>query len=383
MQNVFILGASGNVGSELVRQIQQLDAPHLKRHHNPTRIVGLANSRTYLFNAEGIDLHEVLDAHMPHAQVCEFIKKKMNSEGIAYTDLSELLQVAQAGGYEHDLVFIDVTAGKQPLLDFQKLVITKSANKVVTANKNPVALSSMEDFRVLTADRSRYGFRASVMAGADTVTHLTDLYDISEHVISVEGSLSGSLAYICSELEKGKHNFSSILNQACKLQYTEPDPREDLCGLDVARKLVIIARCLNLPVMLSDVKVNGFLNLDAYDPNASNADFLSHVTKEDQSFKTIFANAKANGEAVRYVARLENTDTGVQTTVGLRNVSRDSALGSLKGSANKICIETTKYSGGKEYVIQAPGAGVDVTAAGIRRDLLAMLPHRLGGSYQI
>lgn len=390
LQNVFIIGATGNVGSELIRQILLHDSPKTGKHRNPTNIVGIANKAGYGFNTGGVCIQNI----SPETEILknskefkDFLISEFNKDFTEYSNekLEGLLKVIEREGLEGDVVFIDATDGKDDLTKFHQKVINDTNNNIVTANKNPLVDCTPKEFELLIRYRDRYGMRAAVMGGAHTVNQLIDFYDTSEHITCITGCFSGTLGYLCSELEKNKKPFSEIVKDAVNMKFTEPNPIDDLNGRDVARKLVIIARSLNYLVNLEDVKLEGFIDTKKYLDYSIN-DLLNKISEEDESISKKFREAKEKGQTLRYIASLEITDRPPKPPnlkVGLESISKDSILGSLKGSANKISIRTTIFSEGKEYIIQSPGAGIDVTATGIRRDLLRMLKGRKCGNYPL
>ncbi|QDU52950.1 Bifunctional aspartokinase/homoserine dehydrogenase 2 [Gimesia panareensis] len=383
-QNVFIIGATGNVGSELFHQIELFDKPELGKHQNPTRIIGIADSQSYFFTEAGIHVANLDSTTLnSHDWMCKRIKGLLMCQGKPFgnSGLEELLHQVRFNGLDGEVIFIDATTGGQELLEFHKAVIKTSANSIVTANKNPVALSTMDDFQTLTADRHRYGMRSTIMAGADTVVDIMDFYDTSDHIESIEGCFSGSLGYICSMLEDGDAVFSQILREALEDGLTEPDPRDDLNGLDVARKLVIIARCLNFPVCIEDVSVNSFIDLEKYESVRSVEEFLEATKQEDEYFANLLTSARNDGKKLRYVGRIKIEEKNIKMSLGLELLDPDSSLATLRGAKNKITIFSAIHRNG--YMIEADGAGAEVTANGIRRDLLPMLQHRRCGMYSI
>jgi homoserine dehydrogenase len=221
------------------------------------------------------------------------------------------------------------------------------------------------------------------MAGANAVSNLLDYYDTSEIVKKIEACFSGTLGYLCAELEKGERSFSEILYDAKNMGYTEPHPKDDLNGLDVARKLIICARTFGHNVEMRDIDLDGFISesfLNIEDVN----EFMESVKGADQEMQDKFASAKRNGKTLRYVANFslgENTNSTFK--VGLKEVFPDSPLGTLKGSSNKVIVETDIFCGDKKYIIESPGAGPDVTAWGLRRELLSRLSGRKGGDYKL
>ncbi len=384
-QNVVVLGGSGNVGREFISQVVQHDTAFSNKHLNPTNIIALTDSKGFWFNHHGLVIQK-----QP-----ENVHKWKNSKGAfvsymndtdqyqQYDNLSELLTLLKNEGMSGELAFVDITAGKDELRDFHLKVIKESGECIITANKNPISIYSTDVFRTLTRYRERYGFLCTVMAGANAVSNLLDYYDTSEIVKKIEACFSGTLGYLCAELEKGERDFSEILTDAKKMGYTEPHPRDDLNGLDVARKLIICARTFGHNVSMSDIELEEFID-NSYLKIDNISEFMDTVKGADHEMKDKFNTARSNGKTLRYVARFELRENGDSIfKVGLREVPPESPLGSLKGSSNKVIIETDIFNGDKKYIIESPGAGPDVTAWGLRRELLSRLRGRKGGDYKL
>ena len=272
-QDVFIIGATGNVGRTLVRQIFERGDTDNGRHANPTRIVGLASSRKFVFSSYGLT----------EALCYGFADKK--EEGIecrAYANLDEILRTVIDGyrGAQETCAFVDVTAVNEAMLGFHQNVINNTSFGIVTANKNPIAQSNCRQFSELTKMPGRYGYRCSVMAGAEAVTLLQDLKDVNDSPTRIRGCFSGTLGYINSELDKGGR-FSDIVKEAKEKGYTEPDPRTDLGGFDVARKLVVLARTAGFAVELTDIEVEPFVPKE-YLSHGSVGDFLISIKQSKE-----------------------------------------------------------------------------------------------------
>ena len=259
------------------------------------------------------------------------------------------------------------------MIQFHLRVIEETPHGIVTANKNPVALSDYDTFQRLTQDSRRYGYRCSVMAGAEAVTFVRDGRDLNDPLYVVEGCFSGTNGYITSGLEDDGRTLSSVVKEAYDKGYTEPHPRDDLNGLDVARKLVVIARSAGLPVALKDVVVTPLIP-EEYLLEDDVGRFLGNLAKLDEGFRERMVNARSNGSVLRYVTRIDARSENPILEVSLQEVPRDSPLGGLEGAMNKIVLTTEAYP--KGYVVEAPGAGLEVTALNIRRDLLDLLPER-------
>jgi aspartokinase/homoserine dehydrogenase 1 len=382
---VVVLGGSGNVGREFMSQVIRHDTVCSNKHLNPTNIIALTDSKGFWFNRHGLEIQrQPENIHKWKISKDAFISYINDTDQYQeFDNLLELLKLIKDEGMSGEIAFVDITAGKDELRDFHLKVIDESEESIITANKNPLSIYSTDVFRTLTRYRERYGFLCTVMAGANAVSNLLDYYDTSEIVKKIEACFSGTLGYLCAELEKGERNFSEILEDAKKMGYTEPHPKDDLNGLDVARKLIICARTFGHNVSMSDIELEGFID-DSYLNIDDVHKFMDSVKGADHEIKDKFTSAKSRGKTLRYVALFELRENGDSIfKVGLREVLPDSPLGSLKGSSNKVIVETDIFNGDKKYIIESPGAGPDVTAWGLRRELLSRLKGRKGGNYKL
>ena len=354
IQDVFIIGATGKVGRTLVSQINGKGDADQDAHANPTRIVGLASSKEFAFSQNGLPL---TGGRIPNPT--------------EYHGLGELLKAAEC--CKSNMVFVDATALNEPMTEFHLNVIQNTPYGIVTANKNPIALSDYPSFQKLTKNPRRYGYRCSVMAGAESVTFLQDLRDLNDGLHAVEGCFSGTNGYIATELEKGRR-FSEILEEAKEKGYTEPDPRDDLSGLDVARKLIVLARTAGHKADIENVELSPFIPKEYFlDEDVER--FMERTRELDLYFMEKMERAKSKEMSLRYVARIDVQD-GAKIEVSLKEVPAKSPLGRLEGTSNKLVVVTDAYPEECPYSVEAPGAGLEVTARNIRRDLLYLLPER-------
>lgn len=359
-QDVFIIGATGKVGKKLIEQIYQKGDTDWRRHVHPTRIVGVASSTHYLFDPNGLSSDRSR----------EFANR--GGDAKKYGSLDELVRLPLERGND-SLVFVDVTAARD-IAPFHLKVVEETPYAVITANKNPLTLTDYSTFQRLTRRPLKYDYRCSVMAGAEAVVFLRDLRDVEDRPQLIEGCFSGTLGYLCSQL--GQRPFSEVLADAHQLGYTEPHPRDDLNGLDVARKLLILARTAGHSVGLSDIRVEPFIPEEFLAEDDIEA-FLHSSKRLDAYFSERASAAAAAGKVLRYVARMEVRDGGAPTmTISLQEVPRNSQLGALQGTLNKIIVVSQTYPSTAPYSIEAPGAGLDVTAQNIRKGLLNIIWER-------
>ena len=220
-----------------------------------------------------------------------------NERSTVYEHLHELIDATQKAGLSGEVVFIDVTAERTPEMFELHRVIVEQRQKMVTANKNPLAQEGAHTFEHLTADRMLYRYNASVMAGGDAVRYLQEARDLSEPVRSISGCFSGTLGYICSELQKDRP-FSEIVREAKEQGYTEPHPWDDLNGFDVARKLLILARSAGLEMDMNDITVEPFIPRH-YGDITDALPFLESLRAEDEAFRSKVQEARSRDAVLR------------------------------------------------------------------------------------
>ena len=241
---------------------------------------------------------------------------------------------------------------------------------IVLANKKPLAVSQIEFDRLLATAKERglaLRYEATAGAGLPVLDTLAKLHDSGDRVESIEGAFSGTLGFIMTALEDGK-KFSDAVREAWKLGYTEPDPRDDLSGKDVARKALILARTLGRRLELDDIALDPLYTPEVDDADA--ARFVDKLTALDASFAQRVAAAKKSGKVLRYVARIGKKSI----RVGVEAVPASSPLGRLRGTDNTVVITTKRYST-NPLVVTGPGAGAGVTAAGVLNDIVAITMH--------
>lgn len=217
----------------------------------------------------------------------------------------------------------------------------------------------------MISDSRRIRFESTVGAGLPVIASVTRVLSSGDPIYQIIGSLSGTLGYVMSELEDGKL-FSSVVQEAKRLGYTEPDPRDDLGGMDVARKALILARLLGQSINLEDIKLDSLYPEDMGPKSMSIDEFMSHglpLLDRDIGEKVKVASSKGN--VLRYVCLVE----GSRCQVGLQELPKDSPLGRLRGSDNVVELYSRCYKAAP-LVIQGAGAGNDSTAAGVLADIV-------------
>jgi bifunctional aspartokinase / homoserine dehydrogenase 1 len=342
----------GNVGGAVLRQIEQ------QRHYLLSRgfdvsVVGVANSKRFVADARGIDLSSWKEA-------LESSRDRMDGRTFASRLAAmELTNVA----------LVDCTSGPS-IVDVYPAFIDANLH-IITPNKWANALPWRRYatlMATLEARKRHFLFEANVGAGLPVVSTLRDLIASGDEIVRIEGILSGTLSYLFNTFD-GTTPFSALVRDAHRMGFTEPDPREDLSGQDVARKLLILARQIGLKMDLDEVKVDSLvppaLARGRYTPA-----FLRAFARHDQAIAERVRRAGSRDAVLRYVGILERG----RARAGLKEFPRQHPVASAKGSDNVIAFTTKRYSR-TPLVVQGPGAGADVTAMGVFSDILKLLHY--------
>jgi aspartokinase/homoserine dehydrogenase 1 len=269
----------------------------------------------------------------------------------------------------HRPILVDLTSEETAPLIQEAL---ENGFHIVLANKKPLAVPQIEFDRLMDTARERglaLRYEATAGAGLPVLDTLAKLQEAGDRVETILGAFSGTLGFIMTALEAGKR-FSDAVREAWKLGYTEPDPRDDLSGTDVARKALILARTLGRRLELSDITLESLYTHDVDSPEP--ARFVDNLTALDAVFAERVARAKRDGKVLRYVAKIGRR--GIR--VGVEAVPAASPLGRLHGTDNTIVIQSKRYAT-NPLVVTGPGAGAGVTAAGVLNDIVAITTREM------
>ncbi len=340
----------GTVGRVLLDQLATQQARLSREFKLDLRVRGIMASRRMLLSEQGVDLN---DWREPLAQ-----------QAVA-ADLTRFIEHIRVDYLPHTVV-IDCTADGEVAKHYRDWL--ELGIHVVTPNKKANS-ASMDYYDSLKVARriggSHYLYEGTVGAGLPVIQTLRDLRETGDEIDSIEGIFSGTLAYLFNVYD-GSVPFSAIVNEAKQRGYTEPDPRDDLSGTDVARKLIILAREMGLRLEMSDVQVASLVPGDL--ANSSIDDFLAGLSTYDAGMQQRFAAAAAAGKVLRYVGRI--TSTG-EATVGLVELDRKHAFANIALTDNVVRFATARYNK-NALIVQGPGAGPEVTAGGVFADLLRL-----------
>ena len=360
--NVFIAGV-GNVGSKLIEQIKVQAANLQSTLRLQINIVGIANSKKHLINLKGIDLGQWMD---------------QLAEASSGTIHAGTIQDYVAAILDHNLpnsIFVDVTA-HATVADTYAQLLSKGIS-VVACNK--IACSSpyahYANLKSLAQNHhAAFLFETNVGAGLPIVSTLNDLIRSGDTIKKIEAVLSGTLNFVFNHYAGGTDGktFAQVVRQAQDEGYTEPDPRLDLGGKDVMRKILILAREAGYPLEMEDIEHESFLPASCF--NGSVADFYTELEKQEPHFKQLYDAAAAAGCKLKFIAKFES-DINVKTIgkgnakVGLQHIQPSSDFYHLYGKDNLVLFYSDRYPE-LPMVIKGAGAGADVTASGVFADII-------------
>ena len=343
--NLFIAGV-GNVGSRLLAQLDK-QKEYLQQHLRlQVRVIGMANSRKMSFSEDGIDLKNW----------------KQSLENGEPMNLQRFIEIIHSKNLRNS-VFTDVTANNTLAECYDQLL--QKAISVVACNK--VACSSSYDYYKKLKDLSReynapFLFETNVGAGLPVIGTLNDLLRSGDKVNRIEAVLSGTLNFVFNNYNGGK-SFAEVVRQAQDEGYTEPDPRLDLGGTDVMRKIMILARESGEHLEMDQIENRSFMPASCMEGEV--ADFYKEMAKHENHFKKIYNEAAQANMKLKFVAKYENG----KASVGLQHIDSKNDLYHLYGKDNVVLFYTDRYKE-QPLVVKGAGAGAEVTASGVFADIV-------------
>ena len=347
--HIFIAGV-GLIGSALLNQIKE-QYEHIRQNNFlDLKLMGISNSKTIVFNQD--------------------------YEGINYNHWSELLANSSVHAnpdyfinlmFQYNLpntIFIDNTAGSDYISFYEKIL--EHNISIITPNKNGIT-QDIKEYKTLRRlakkKNTNFGYETNVGAGLPVISTIRNLLSSGDEITKINGVFSGSLSFIFNNFDSSK-SFSSLVKTAGELGFLEPDPRIDLFGLDFRRKMLILARECGLDQELKDVVFESFLPKPCLEADTV-SDFLKSLEINNDYFKELVTKAELENKKLRLVGTIENN----QSTIELKAVDSSDPLYFLNGSDNMLVIYSKRYAN-RPLVIQGPGAGAEVTAAGIFAELI-------------
>jgi bifunctional aspartokinase / homoserine dehydrogenase 1 len=347
--NIFVVGL-GLIGGTLLKQIQKTSSYLLKEKSLKINVIGIANSKKMLVDPNGISLNNC--------------KEKMEQAGVK-TKLGDFVNEMKELNLQNS-VFVDCTSSKDVITHYEEIL--QSSISIVTPNKLANS-GKFSDYEKLQKASSKYGvkflYETNVGAGLPVINTLKDLKYSGDKIVRIEGILSGTLSYIFNTF-KGDKKFSDVVLEAKEKGFTEPDPRDDLNGMDVARKILILAREAEASLEFSDIQVENILPESCRKAKTVEA-FFNELEKNNAVFAKRRNDADKKNQVLRFIAKFENG----KATVSLQAVDSSHPFYSLSGSDNMISFTTERYKE-RPLVIKGPGAGAEVTAAGVFAEIISI-----------
>ncbi len=345
--HLFIIGV-GLIGSTLLKQLKSQAAFLREKYALELKVIGLANSKKMLFDEEGIDLDNW---------------KKLLQQSELATNLSEFVSRMKSLNLSNT-IFVDNTAD-EIVSDYYESILDSSIS-ISTPNKIATSSAYLKYQRLknIAARRGvQFMYETNVGAGLPVISTLNDLTISGDRILKIEGVLSGSLSFIFNTFQAGTA-FSEIVREAKDKGFTEPDPRIDLNGIDVRRKLIILARETGLQLEASAVQITNILPEACQKAKTVDA-FFKEIAKADPLFEEMRREAEGQGKVLRYIAKLEDG----QASISLEAVGPSHPFYALSGSDNMIVFTTERYKE-RPLVVRGPGAGAEVTAAGVFSEII-------------
>lgn len=353
--NLFLVG-TGLIGSTLLDQIEAQQAYLMEEKGLKIQVVALANSRNAYINEEGVSLAD-------WRSYVDKPGKGVDMQG--FIDMMVQLNLPNT-------VFVDCTSSEKVIPFYQSIL--SSAISIVTPNKlaNSSALADYINLQQIAAKNNvQFLYETNVGAGLPVIGTLQGLKHSGDRIVKIEGILSGTLSYIFNNFT-GDSRFVDIVRVAREKGYTEPDPRDDLNGMDVARKILILSREAGIHLEPEDVSVQNIMPRECMEAPSVDA-FFEELEKADAYFAQLKEEAASAGKVLRFIASMESGKAQVR----LESVGPEHPFFSLSGSDNIISFTTARY---KEtpLVIKGPGAGAEVTAAGVFAEIITISNHLSG-----
>jgi len=338
--HLFIAGV-GAVGGTLLHQIENLDHPGVNLD-----VIGICNRNKMKWKSGPESPSELSE---------QLYRGNVKSWDLILESLATL-----AG---NRLVFVDATGSSEVAELYQKIL--EMGIHIVTPSKIANTRSQFYFDSLLATAHSngvQYQFETTVGAGLPVIAPIKNLLDTGDKIIEISGVLSGTMTYLFDEIEKGS-SFSEAVIRARTLGYAEPDPRDDLSGEDVARKFLILARVCGKKIERDQIRVESLI--PDFLKKSDSATFLQELHRVDGYWEERLAKSRKQGKTLRYTGTFSNDSI----QIGIREVEKKSPAGQLTGTNNLIQIKTGRYYD-QPLIIQGPGAGKEVTAAGVLSDIL-------------
>ncbi|XP_004502255.1 bifunctional aspartokinase/homoserine dehydrogenase 2, chloroplastic-like isoform X1 [Cicer arietinum] len=346
----------GLIGSTLLDQLRDQAATLKEESKIDLRVMGIMGSKLMLLDDSGINLEKW---------------RELREEKGEVANLEKFLQYVHGNHFIPNTVLVDCTSDSVIASNYDDWL--RKGIHVITPNKKANSGPLNEYLRLRALQRqsyTHYFYEATVGAGLPIIGTLRGLLETGDKILQIEGIFSGTLSYIFNNFKDGRV-FSEVVAEAKEAGYTEPDPRDDLSGTDVARKVIILARESGLKLELSDIPIENLVP-GPLSACASAQEFMQKLPQFDQEFTKKQEDADTAGEVLRYVGVVDVANQ--KGTVELRRYKKDHPFAQLSGSDNIIAFTTRRYKN-HPLIIRGPGAGAQVTAGGIFSDILRLASY--------
>ena len=345
--NLFITGV-GNVGSKLLEQIEKQTEYLIENLRLKIRVISISNSKKMILGDQAMDLSQWKS---------NLEKSKINASRDLFFEHARKLNLRNS-------IFVDNTASEVIAKEYAQYLNNNIG--VVTCNKIAAA-DELNNYLNLKKISRKFGspylFETNVGAGLPIIDTLNNLIASGDQIIKIQAVLSGSLNFVFNNFVKGA-SFHDVVLEAQQQGYTEPDPKIDLSGIDVARKILILARESGMKIELEEIENESFLPQECLD-TTDNKSFFESLKNHSDHFNKMLENAEIKGSKMKYVAQLENG----KAKVGIQLVKEGHDFYNLEGSDNIILFYTNRYRE-QPLIVKGAGAGADVTASGIFADII-------------
>jgi aspartokinase/homoserine dehydrogenase 1 len=345
--NLFVTGV-GNVGSKLLEQIEKQTNYLIENLRLKIRVIAISNSKKMVLEEEGLDLSN---------WKTKLQESKTNANRDSFFEYAKKLNLRNS-------IFVDNTASEVIAKEYAQYLNNNIG--VVTCNKIAAA-DELNNYLNLKKISRKFGspylFETNVGAGLPIIDTLNNLIASGDQIIKIQAVLSGSLNFVFNNFKAGA-SFHDVVLEAQQQGYTEPDPKIDLSGIDVARKILILARESGMSIELDEIENEAFLPQECLDTK-DNKSFFKSLIQYSGHFEKMLENAEKEGVKMKYVAQLENG----KAKVGIQLVKEGHDFYNLEGSDNIILFYTNRYKE-QPLIVKGAGAGADVTASGIFADII-------------
>ncbi|XP_074282325.1 bifunctional aspartokinase/homoserine dehydrogenase 2, chloroplastic-like [Silene latifolia] len=346
----------GLIGATLLDQLRDQAAELKEKFNIDLRVMGITSSKKMVLSELGMDLSKW---------------QELQSEQGEAADLQKFVQHVHGNNFIPNTVLVDCTADSFIASHYYDWL--RRGIHIITPNKkaNSGPLDQYLKLRDLQRQSyTHYFYEATVGAGLPIISTLRGLLETGDKILSIEGIFSGTLSYIFNKF-KGKRNFSDVVDEAKQAGYTEPDPRDDLSGTDVARKVIILARECGLKLEISDIPTESLVP-EPLRATSSAEQYMQQLSGFDEDWAKKLQAAEDAGEVLRYVGAVDVVNS--KGVVKLGNYKKDHPFAQLSGSDNIILFTTERYKE-QPLIVRGPGAGAQVTAAGVFSDILRLASH--------